>query len=306
MKRTSPKSVVMLVITTMIWGSSFVNQSVSMDYIGPFTFNTARSLLAGAALLPAIPLLDRVRGEASAGLVPSNRDEWKKLLFAGLCCGLALGVGGAFQQLGMVYAAASKAGFLTSLYVVIVPFLSLVVFRKKLPRVIWLCVALALAGMYLLAMAGPVGLEFGDSMLILCGLVFAVHILLTDYFSPQVDPVRLSCVQFFVCGLFSLVLTLLNEQPDPAALLGAWKNILYAGILCSAVAYTLQMVAQKDCDPTVVSLLLSLESVFGAVFGCTLLGEELSGRELMGCLLILAAVVLAQLPERKAGKKTEK
>lgn len=300
MKRTSLKSVLMLLACTMLWGSSFVNQSVSMDYIGPFTFNAARSFLAGAALLPVIPLLDRREGKKGQPILPKDPASRRALLKAGLWCGIAIALGGALQQVGMVTAEASKAGFLTSLYVVIVPLLGVLLFHQKLPRVIWLAVGLALGGMYLLAVTGEGGgtVSFGDLMLILCSLGFAAHILMIDRFTRYMDPVRLSCLQFFVAGGISLVLTLLTERPDPAALLGAWKNLLYAGLFCSAAGYTMQMIAQKDCDPTVVSLLLSLESVFGALFGALILHERLSGKELAGCALILTAVILAQLPER--------
>ncbi len=299
MKRSSPKSIAMLLATAMIWGSSFVAQSVSMDYIGPFTFNAVRSFLAALCLIPAILLLDGLRGKEADKTAPSTREEWKLLLIAGLCCGLALGTATGLQQMGRVYTEASKAGFLTTLYVVIVPFMGVAFLKQRLPRVIWLCVALALGGLYLLSMAGPMGLEFGDSMILLCAAAYAVHILVADYFSPRVDPVRMSCIQFFVCGLVSAVMMLLTEQPELGAILNAWQPIAYAGIFSSAVAYTLQVVAQKECDPTVASLLLSLESVFGAVFGCALLGEELTVRELIGCALIMAAIVIAQLPEGK-------
>ena len=307
MKRTSPRSVVMLLATAMIWGSSFVAQSVSMKQIGPFTFNAARSLLAGVCLIPAIFLLDGMRGEEErAKLAPSNWAEWKELLVAGLCCGLALGAAASLQQLGIVYTTASKASFLTTLYVVIVPFLGVIFLKQKLPRIIWVCVALALAGLYQLSMSGPMGLELGDSMILLCAAAYAVHILVAAHFSPKVDPVRMSCIQFFTCSIVSCLLMLLTEQPDVNAVLSVWQPIAYAGILSSAVAYTFQVVAQKNCDPTVASLLLSLESVFGALFGSLLLHERLGTRELRGCGLILSAIVLAQIPEEKWKKWAEK
>lgn len=307
MKQTSPRSVVMLLATAMIWGSAFVAQSVSMKQIGPFTFNTVRSLLAGVCLLPAVLLLDRMRGEEErAKLTPSNWAEWKELLIAGLCCGLALGAATSLQQFGIVYTTASKASFLTTLYVVIVPFLGVIFLKQKLPRIIWVCVALALAGLYQLSMSGPMGLELGDSMILLCAAAYAVHILAADHFSPKVDPVRMSCIQFFTCSIFSCVLMLLTEQPNADAVFSVWQPIAYAGILSSAVAYTFQVVAQKDCDPTVASLLLSLESVFGALFGSLLLHERLGAREVRGCVLILIAIVLAQIPEEKWQKWAEK
>ena len=305
MKQTSLGSALMVLLDTMIWGSSFVVQSVSMELIGPFSFNTLRSVVAGLFLIPAIALLDRVRrGEPGVILKPRTADEKKTLLRAGCWGGVALTLAGGLQQIGLVYSQASKAGFLTALYVVIVPFLSVLLFGRKLPRVIWLCALLAFLGMFLLSFTGPVGLEFGDGMLILGGVAFAAHILVTDHYAQRVDLARMSCIQFFVAALLSAVPMVLLETLDLAVVLNAWPNILYAGIVCSGIAYTLQMTAQRKCDPTVVSLIMSLESVFGAFFGWLLLDERLGSQEVAGCALILAAVLLAQLPQKtEKGKK---
>lgn len=295
MKKATFQQVSLLLLTAMIWGGAFVAQSVGLDYVGPFTINAVRFLIGGLVLIPCIAVMERLqdgRGERR------DRGSRRDLLLGGLCCGLALCVASNLQQIGIAYTTVGKAGFLTALYVVIVPFLGLL-FGKRLPPVIWVCVALALGGLYLLCMTGIEGLGKGDLLVLLCALAFSVHILVVDHFSSRVDPVRLSCVQFLVSGLVSAVPMLAMEQPAVSAILGAWQPILYAGVLSCGVAYTLQAVAQRDCDPTVCSLVLCLESVFSVLFGWLLLGQALSAREWLGCALMFAAIVLAQLPEHR-------
>ena len=294
MKTSSPKNVLLLLLTAMIWGSAFVAQSVGMDYVGPYAFLALRSYLAGLVLV--VYLLITGRGKSKEAAAPQNR---KQRIFGGICCGAALCVASLLQQIGIMYTTVGKSGFLTAMYVIIVPFLSLILFRKRLPGLIWVCVALSLAGMYLLCLSGPVGFTYGDLMVLLCAAAFSVHILVIDHFSPRVDPVRLSCIQFFVCAIMSTVPMLLLEHPNPSAIASAWVTIGYAGILSSGVGYTLQIVAQRNCDPTVASIVMCLESVFSALFGWVLLHQALSGREILGCVLMFAAIVLSQLPERK-------
>lgn len=294
MKKASVKQIGLLLLTAMIWGGAFVAQSVGLDYVGPFTINAVRFLIGGLVLLPGIALLEHF--QAKRGEV-RQRGSARDLLLGGLCCGLALCVATNLQQIGIAYTTVGKAGFLTALYVVIVPFLGLF-FGKRLPPVIWVCVALALAGLYLLCMTGTEGLGKGDLLVLLCALAFSVHILVVDHFSSRVDPVRLSCVQFLVSGLVAAVPMAVLEQPTVAAVVSAWQPILYAGVLSCGVAYTLQAVAQRDCDPTVCSLVLCLESVFSLLFGWLLLGQGLTLREWLGCVLMFAAIVLAQLPQK--------
>lgn len=295
MKKATVRQVFLLLLTAMIWGGAFVAQSVGLDYVGPFTINSVRFLIGGLVLIPCIAVMERLqdrRGEKR------DRGSRRDLLLGGLCCGLALCVASNLQQIGIAYTTVGKAGFLTALYVVIVPFLGLLL-GKRLPPVIWICVALALGGLYLLCMTGMEGLGKGDILVLLCALAFSVHILVVDHFSSRVDPVRLSCAQFLVSGLVTVAPMLVLEQPTMSAVLGAWQPILYAGVLSCGVAYTLQAVAQRDCDPTVCSLVLCLESVFSVLFGWLLLEQALSLREWLGCALMFAAIVLAQLPERQ-------
>lgn len=294
MKKTSLKQVGLLLLTAMIWGGAFVAQSVGLDYVGPYTINAVRFLIGGLVLIPCIAVMERSQNRKGQ---PRDRGTWRELLLGGLCCGLALCVASNLQQIGIAYTTVGKAGFLTALYVVIVPFLGLLFLRKRLPPVIWVCVALALAGLYLLCMTQAEGLGKGDILVLLCALAFSVHILVVDHFSSRVDPVRLSCVQFLVSGLVASVPMAVLEQPTVGAVLAAWQPILYAGVLSCGVAYTLQAVAQRDCDPTVCSLVLCLESVFSVLFGWLLLGQALSVREWLGCALMFGAIVLAQVPQ---------
>ena len=225
----------------------------------------------------------------------------KMLWLGGVCCGAALFLASTLQQVGILYTTAGKAGFITALYIVLVPILGLF-FRHKTGAALWISVALAVVGMYFLCMTESLSLGRGEALCMLCAVFFAVHITIVDHFSPHVDGVRMSCIQFFVCGGLSAVLMFLFEKPDIHKIVAAWLPILYTGVLSSGVAYTLQIVAQKNVNPTVASLLMSLESVFSALAGWVILGQGLSGRELFGCALMFAAIILAQLPIGK--KKT--
>ena len=283
-----------LILTAMIWGAAFVAQSVGMDHLGPFTFNMARFLIGGLVLLPAIPLLDRL-SRRTPDKSPAAR---RTLLKGGVLCGLALGVAATAQQFGVKYTTVGKAGFITALYIVMVPLLGMLVGRKPAGH-IWGSVVLAVAGLYLLCMEGSLRLGLGDLLVLGCSVLFAVHILIIDRFSPLVDGVRLSCIQFFVAAAVSAVGMLLFEQPGWSALTAAWAPVLYAGVLSSGVGYTLQVVGQKGMDPTVASLLLSLESVFSVLAGWVLLHQSMNLRELAGCALMFGGILLAQLPAKR-------
>ena len=204
----------------------------------------------------------------------------------------------------MVYTTAGKAGFITALYIVLVPILGVFI-RKKVKPIVWLCVILAVAGLYLLCMTDGLSLGRGDLLVLLCAFAFSIHILVIDYFAPRTDGVALSCIQFFVCGILSLFPMFLAETPVWFAILDCWIPILYAGVLSCGVAYTLQILAQKHTDPTVASLLLSLESVFAAIAGAIILHEQLAPRELAGCVLMFAAIIIAQLPSKTEREAAE-
>ena len=282
----------LLFLTAFIWGTAFVAQSQAMDMVGPLTFNAARLIVGGVVLLPCIRLLDALRARSGEAADPGSRRD---LLVGGVCCGVVLFAASAFQQTGIQYTTVGKAGFITALYIVLVP-LAGVIFGRRIGAALWAGVALAVAGMYFLCMTGETGVNRGDVLCFVCALFFTAHILVIDHFSPRVDGVRLSCAQFFVGGVISLVGMFLFEKPDWPHVLAAWFPILYAGVLSSGVAYTLQIVAQKNVNPTLASLIMSLESVFSALSGWIILGQGLSGRELMGCAMMFAAIILAQMP----------
>lgn len=304
----------MLLATALIWGVAFVAQSEGMKYIGPFTFNCVRSILGGCVLIPCIWFLDKwkVKGGEGKGAAATaskataiesktqKQADRKRLLLGGVCCGVVLFLASNMQQLGVQYASTvGKAGFITALYIVIVPVLGIFL-KKKCGIRIWLGVAIALVGFYLLSVKEGFGLEAADAYLLAGALLFSVHILVIDYFSPKVDGVKMSCIQFFVCGILSGVVMIVTETPAIAQVMAAWLPILYAGVMSCGVAYTLQVVGQKDFNPTIASLILSLESVFSALAGWVILQQALSRRELLGCGMIFCAIILAQLPGKKS------
>ncbi|MGN0703568.1 MAG: DMT family transporter [Lentihominibacter sp.] len=305
----------MLMLTAFIWGSSFVAQKSGMDLIGPLAFNGIRTLIGGIVLIPAIMFLKNWKakkslqaGETAAEVSDEDRKKENRLLIiGGICCGIALLVASNLQQIGIFYTTAGKAGFITALYVVLVPICGLFIGKKVRP-VIWLCVLASAVGLYLLCMPAEGGfghINKGDLLIMLCALCFTGHILVIDYFSPKVDGVKLSCIQFFVAGILSIILmfpldpALGFDLPSLGTLIDSWLPILYAGVLSCGVAYTLQIVAQADTDPTVASMILCLESVFAVIAGMIILGESMSLREIAGCLIMFAAIVVSQLPAKE-------
>lgn len=289
-------SSLVLLFVALIWGVAFVAQDVGMDYVGPFTFNAARTLLGGIVLIPCIALLDRLdpaRKEAA------KKGSKKQLLIGGVCCGLMLYLGSTFQQIGIMYTTVGKAGFITALYILFVPLMGLFV-KKRPPILTWIAVAVAMVGLYLLCMNESFTFALGDILMLICAVAFAGHILVIDRFTALVDGVRLSCVQFFVCSLLSWISVLVSGETVSLESIGAaWLPIGYAGILSCSVAYTLQIVAQKNAKPEVASLLMSFESVFAVIAGWILLSQALSLKEVIGCALMFAAIVFAQLPQKK-------
>lgn len=285
------KNASLLFLTAFIWGTAFVAQSVGMDALGPFGFNGIRNLIGCVSLLPCIALLNRKAGARSA-----DRRSW---IVGGICCGLCLFLGGTLQQIGIQYTTVGKAGFITAFYIVLVPVCG-VFLKKKVGRRIWLAVVLALAGLYLLCITERFTIGRGDIFLFFGALVFAIHILVIDYFAPKTDNVRMSCVQFLVVGILSLPFMFGLETVTLQAVSQGLIPLLYAGVLSCGVAYTLQIVGQKDMNPTIASLILSLESCISVLSGWVLLGQRLSVREGIGCILMFAAIILAQLPEKKS------
>ena len=292
------KNACMLFLTAFIWGTAFVAQSVGMDYLGPFGFNGIRSLIGGVALLPCIYILGKIN-KRTAG----EEGSTKTLIAGGLCCGLALFAASSMQQTGIQYTTAGKAGFVTAFYTVLVPVHGMFL-GKKTGWKVWLAVAMALAGLYFLCITESFSVGRGDIYVFIGSLLFAVHILIIDYFAPRTDGVKMSCIQFFVAGILSMFPMAAFETTTVEGALRSWGPLLYAGVLSCGVAYTLQIIGQKNMNPTVASLILSLESCISVLAGWVILGERLSVREGLGCVLMFAAIILAQLPE-KMGKNRQ-
>ncbi len=304
----------LLLLAAFIWGLSFVAQSEGMKYIGPFAFIGIRSMLAGVSL--SVFLLVRAaigRGRKKQGgetaqniatdVTKTATAGKKTLLLGGVSCGIVLFVATMLQQIGILHTnEPGKAGFITALYLILVPIAG-IFFRKKIGVKVWIAVVLAVCGMYLLCITEGFRIATGDLYLLGCAFVFTVHILVIDYFSPKIDGVAMSCIQFLVCGALGMTGMFLTETVELSHVLSAWLPLVFSGVFSGGIAYTLQIVAQKDTEPAIASLLMSLESVF-AVFGEWLvLGQFLTAREFGGCALMFVGIILTQLPE-KTGKKT--
>ena len=285
------KGVFMLLITAIIWGSSFVSQKVGMDRVGPMTFIGIRTFLGGLVLIPFILITS-----------PEKEQNRKLLITGGAVCGIFLLLGSLLQTYGIKYISAGKTGFLTSLYMIFVPLIGLLR-GKGISLKTVISVVFALLGMYLLCMTeGFTSVGKGDILVLICAVFFAFHILAIDYFSPRVNPVKLSCIQFLVCGAISMMGMFIFEDVSINAIKICWFPIAYSGIMSCGIAYTLQVVGQKYTQPVVASLLMSLESVFSAVFGFLILNEAMSTREVLGCIITFLAVIYIQLPDLKLKK----
>lgn len=300
-KETSTlKNSLLLLLTATIWGVAFVAQSVSMDYIGGFTFNAIRNIIGAITLVPVILIFSKQ--DPTADQNPADRQKaHKTLITGGICCGTLLCLASNFQQFGIKYTTVGKAGFITACYIIIVPIIGIFL-KKKCSPFIWIAVLLSLGGLYLLCISPGEGFSIGkgDTLVLICAVLFSFHILTVDHFSPLVDGVKMSCIQFLVCGILSGIPALIFENPNITNILQAWMPILYAGILSCGVAYTLQIVGQKGMNPTVASLIMSLESCISVIAGWLILGQNLSSREIFGCVLMFGAIMLAQLPQKSA------
>ncbi|MCH5304525.1 MAG: DMT family transporter [Ruminococcus sp.] len=289
-----------LFIAALIWGTCFVAQSEGMDFVEPFTYNATRTLIGGLTLLPVIFCFKFL------GKKKETREKLniKVSLIGGVFCGLALCVASSLQQIGIVYTTAGKSGFITALYVIIVPLFQLVC-GKNQPKRIWICVALAILGFYLLCIKGDFTVSVGDLLTLGCACVFAVHITVIDRFLKKgADGMIMSCVQFWVAGLIMLIPMFMFETPSIEGIYNARYTILYAGVLSSGIAYTLQIIGQRFTAPTTATLIMSLESVFAALSGWLILGEQLSFKEFFGCALVFIAVIVAQIEIPKLKRKS--
>ena len=327
----------LLLTTSFIWGSAFVAQRVGMENLEPFTFNGVRMLVACFALSIVALILERAKiksadipdtekatpqnlapenqpskahsseiqlstDQSSKIQHPKNHAKAKKMLYiSGLFCGMILFIASSFQQVGLVYTTAGKAGFITTLYIIIVPVLGLFL-KKKVGKRVWFCVFLALVGLYFLSFIENMQLNIGDILVLFCAIGYAIHIIVIDHYSPYVDSVKLSQIQFFIAGMLSLVVMFVFESPNIIHILGAWRPILYVGVISGAVGFTFQIIAQKDTQPAIAALLMSFEAVFAALTGFIILNEILTIRELFGCALMFVAVVVAQFPEKQKAR----
>lgn len=291
----------LLTLTALIWGTAFVFQRVGMDSIEPITFTAARFWLAAAAV-GAVALVTAKRETHHRTAEESDRRK-RDTLIGGLCCGVFLGTASVFQQMGLVYTTAGKAGFITAMYILIVPIVNFVLFRRRNSWLVWLAVAIGVVGMYLLCVTEGLSLTHGDTLVVVCAVLFSGHILCCDHFVQRGDPIGISAIQFLTTAALTTVVSFLVEQPTWEKVISAALPILYCGLISGGVGYTLQIVAQRFTDPTIASLLMSLESVFAVIAGALLLHETMSTRELIGCIVMFAAIILVQIPTPKKTKK---
>lgn len=295
MKNTKIPGEIFLLITALIWGTSLVAQRVGMEYIGPFTFTAIRFCIGTLSLLVLIFIMGGITRKTKKNTLSGTK---KDLLTGGIACGLALFGGISFQQVGLQYTTAGKTGFITALYILLVPIFG-VFLHKKVSKRIWLGVALAVFGLYLLTITEGFTIAKGD-FIVLCGTAFwAIHILIIDHFAPKVDGLKMSFIQFFVAGTISALIAVFAETIYFSSILKSMGPILYTGIVVVGVAYTLQIFGQKNANPTVAAIILSMESVFAVIFGMILLGEEMSLREITGCVLMFIAVIITEVKPTK-------
>lgn len=286
----------LLLLAAIIWGMAFVSQSKGMDYMHPLTFNGVRALIGAAALLVYIVVSRRLAGEKA------KKIDWPVTLRAGLWCGVALTLASTLQQFGIKYTTVGKAGFITTLYIIFVPIAG-IFFRKKVSAIVWVGAGLAAIGMYLLCMTESLMLGFGDVLVFLCAIAFTAHIMIIDYYAPKTDGAIVSCIQFAVCGVVGTVAALIWGEPTLGQIRDGMGALLYAGVLSCGVAYTLQIVGQKGVNPTIAALIMSLESVVATVAGYVAYkvgflttDQSMTGRQIAGCVLVFAGVILVQLP----------
>ena len=295
MRYNQMRQVVFPILAAFIWGTAFVAQDLCADSIGAFAFNATRYFIAVLALLVVILISDKLKKNKPTLTAQEKKAANKQLWLGGLCCGAALAIASNFQQAGLVAGTdAGKAGFITALYVVLVPVFGLF-FKRKVSLPTWIAVVLSVVALYLLCIKGDFSLAPGDLLVLVCAVCFAIHILVIDHFTAYCDGVKLSCLQFLFAGIISTICMFIFEDVDFAAILSCALPLLYVGIFSCGVGYTLQILAQKDSNPTVVTILLSLESVFAVIAGAIILKQQMTVREYIGCAIMFAAVILAQI-----------
>lgn len=297
--KTSLKGVLLLLLTAFVWGISFVAQSEGMESVDAFTFQGVRTLLGSLVLVPVILIKNR---GASKNLSDDEKQEKRKLnkktWIYGTILGLFLCGATNFQQFAFYHSTAGKIAFITAMYMFFVPIVGLF-FRKRIPLITWLCIVLGFIGLYFLSISseGFSSINKGDIQTLICAFFFTGQIMLVDKFAPQCDGVKLSCIQFFVSGLISSILMFIFETPELSAIKAAALPILYSGIMSCGVAYTLQIIGQKYCEATIASLLMCLESVFATLAAAVLINEKLTGREILGCVIMFTAILITQISD---------
>lgn len=301
----------LLLLTAMIWGTAFVFQRVGMDSIEPITFNAARMWLAAAAI-GLVAFVTGKKQDTQAGVQTdaqssgqkgeyadaqaAARERRRNTIIGGICCGSFLAAASLFQQMGVVYTTAGKAGFITAMYMLLVPIINFVFFKKKNTWLVWAGVFVGVIGMYLLCITDGFSLTYGDTLVCICAVLFSGHILCCDHFVQLGNPIQISAIQFATTAVISTIIAFIAEEPSWEKIVSAAIPIIYCGIVSGGIGYTLQMVAQKFTDPTIASLLMSLESVFAVIAGAIILNEHMTSRELAGCVIMFAAIVLVQIP----------
>ena len=293
---------ILLILTAFIWGTAFVGQRQGMEHMGPITFNACRMALAALTIGMVSFVLRKRDAQKQQDMSDQSRREYRKnTVIGGICCGFFLTIAALFQQMGMVYTTAGKGGFITAMYILLVPVINWILFKRKSRPLVWIAVLMGIAGIYLLCVTEGLTLEKGDALVMVCPFFFAGHILCCDYFVQRTNPVELSAIQFFTVTVLSTIMAFIVENPTWQQVTAAVVPIVWLGVLSSGTGYTLQIIAQQWTDPTVASLLMSLEAVFAVLAGTVLLGERMSARELFGAAIMFVAIILAQIP---AGKRT--
>lgn len=294
------KGELMLILTAVIWGTSFVSQKLGMNYVEPFTFGASRFLLGALVLIPVILIFDRSNNKNNGKAINDSYSR-KDLITGGILCGSALFLGASFQQIGIVYTTAGKAGFITALYIVLVPLFGLFM-KKKISRLVWFGVALATGGLYLLCIKEGFTIQVGDAIVMAGTIFWALQILIVDAYNDKTQGLKLSCAQFITAGILSAVAALIFENPSLTTIIECAGPILYTAIMVVGVAYTLQIIGQKTTDPNIAAIILSMESLFAVISGAIFLKETMTIKEIAGCVLMFAAVIMTQV---KNGEKIE-
>ena len=283
---------IILIFVAFIWGTAFAVQRIGMEHIEPITFTAARMSLA-TVVVGAVSMLQKKKSFSDE----NEKIEYRKnTLLGGLLCGAFLVSASIFQQVGIVYTTAGKAGFITALYILLVPILSFLIFKKKNTLLVWAGVIIGVIGMYLLCMKESLRLSYGDALICVCAILFSGHILCCDHYAKRGNPIRISSIQFTVTAVVSWIIAFIVETPSMDKIISAAVPILYCGLISAGLGYTLQMIAQRLTEPTIASMLMSLESVFAVLGGAVLLNERMSLREIAGCIIMFIAIILVQLP----------